>query len=125
EESPTSPGTYVPAENVSIQDAREAARALKGAPLRQEIYAEDAEENPELFDKPYVITEQNQQVRRLQKSRTENRYGVFFAYPRETVTISSERNLTDPRVGHEVALDVDQYGAVRRSASLVYGRNPA
>src|SRR5690606_16754288 len=58
----------------------------------------------------------------LQKSRGENKYGVFFAYNRESVTISSERNLTDPRVGHQIALDVDQYGTVKRSASLVYGR---
>src|SRR5690606_6039436 len=100
-------------------------RALKGAPLRQEIYALDADENPELADKPYVITEQNQQVRRLQKSRGEDRYGVFFAYARESVTVSSERKLEDPRVGHQIVLDVDRYGAVTRSASLVYGRSPA
>jgi RHS repeat-associated protein len=114
--------SYIPAAEVSIQDAREAARALKGAPLRQEIYALDAEENPDLADKPYVITEQNQQVRRLQKSRGEDRYGVFFAYARESVTVSSERNLSDPRVGHEIVLDVDEFGVPKRSASLVYGR---
>jgi len=108
--------------NHSIQDAREAARALKGSPLRTEVYAIDGSEQEAL---PYVITEANQQVRRLQPSRGEDKFGVFFAYNRETVTISSERNLTDPRVGHQFALDVDRYGAVRRSISLVCGRDPS
>ncbi len=73
----------VPVTDHSIQDAREAARALKGAPLRTEVYADDADQNPGLAELPYVITEQNQQVRRLQPSRGEDRYGVFFTYARE------------------------------------------
>lgn len=112
-------GNEVAIEGIGIQDAREAARALKGSPLRTEVYAVDDSDDA---DKPYVITETNQQVRRLQPSRSENKYGVFFAYSRESVSVTSERNLSDPRVAHQIALDVDQYGAAIRSVSLVYGR---
>jgi hypothetical protein len=58
-------GSLVPVTDHSIQDAREAARALKGSPLRKEVYAIDGSPQEGL---PYVITETNQQVRRLQPS---------------------------------------------------------
>src|SRR6185369_7957703 len=115
------PDTLLPP-NLSVQDAREAARALKGSPLRQEIYAEDG---TDLAALPYSITEQNQEVRLLQKSRAEDRYGVFFTFPRETVSISSERQLDDPRVGHEFVLDVDDFGNLTRKLSLAYARGSA
>ncbi|RYZ01717.1 MAG: toxin, partial [Myxococcales bacterium] len=107
---------------ISVQDSREAARALKGSPLRTEVYADDG---TALAALPYSITEQNQEVRLLQKSRGEDRYGVFFALSRETVSISTERNLADPRVSHELVLDVDDFGNVTRKLSLAYARAAA
>jgi hypothetical protein len=47
---------------------------------------------------------------------------VFFAFPRETVSVSTERRLDDPRVGHELVLDVDNFGNVTRKLSLAYAR---
>src|SRR5690606_14383780 len=83
------------------------------------IYAEDGSAEAE---NPYVITEQNFQVRRLQPSRGELRYGVFYAFAREAVSISTERNPSDPRVSHQFTLDVDVFGNVTRQASISYGR---
>jgi RHS repeat-associated protein len=107
---------------MSTQDAREAARALRGHVLRTEVYSEDP--SP-VADTPYVITEQNFAVRRLQSSEqapTGAKHGVFFAYPRETLTIQTERHVEDPRVAHELVLQVSRYGDFERQARVVYGR---
>lgn len=104
---------------LSVQDEREAARALKASLLRQEVYAEDGTDRAGL---PYFITEQNQEVRLLQKSRGEDRYGVFFPFPRETVTISTEREVADWRLSHELILEVDDFGNATSNLAVAYGR---
>lgn len=114
----TVPDTILPS-GLSTQDEREAARALRGSTLRTEVYAADGTPD-EAY--PYVITEQNQEVRVLQASRGENRSGIVFAFPRETVTVSSERKLDDARVGHELLLEVDAFGNVTKKAAIAYGR---
>jgi RHS repeat-associated protein len=110
---------------MSTQDAREAARALRGHVLRTEVYSDDPTPLAEI---PYVITEQNFAVRRIQSSEQAPKgakYGVFFAYPRETLTLHTERNVGDPRVAHELVLSVGDYGDIERKASVVYGRRGA
>ena len=109
--------TVLPA-GLTTQDEREAARALRGQMLRQEVYANDA--TPQALA-PYLTTEQNFSVRRLQSS-TGAKHGVFFAHPLETVSVHSERNPDDPRVTHEFVIEVDEFGNLRRKASLAYGR---
>ena len=47
---------------------------------------------------------------------------MFFIHERETVNYDYERTLEDPRVAHSLALDVDPYGNVIRSAAIAYGR---
>lgn len=96
-------------------EEREACRALRGAMLRQEIYARDG--TPKARD-PYVVTEQNFTIKPLQP-RGGNRHGVFFTHAREAVTYHYERNPDDPRVGHALTLKVDAFGNVRRSVTLV------
>ena len=112
------PDTVLPL-GMSTQDQREAARALRGHQLRQEVYAEDGTDQAAL---PYSVTESNFEVRRLQPSRGELRYGVFFTHPRESVTAHTERNPSDPRVTHELLLDVDDFGNVTRKAAISYAR---
>ena len=124
EYTPGSPGVVLARDTVlpsglSLQDQKEATRALKGSPLRTEIYAEDG---TPLAKVPYVVTETNQQVRVLQSSRGEGKHGVFLPHARESITISTERNPLDPRVAHQFVLEVDAFGAVTADASLVYGR---
>ena len=49
-------------------------------------------------------------------------HGVFHVHPAETIDYHYERNPADPRVGHELVLEVDDYGNVLKSASAGYGR---
>jgi RHS repeat-associated protein len=115
-------------------DAREAARALKGQILRQEVYAEDGSV---LAAVPYAVSERSYAVRLLQRSTgtfgpvadrrvaVEQRgatHACFLVHPRETIDLHHERNAADPRVTHAFVLQVDPYGAVLQSAAVAYPR---
>jgi RHS repeat-associated protein len=111
---------------LSAEEAREAARALKGSILRQEVYTlDDSEEQ----DRPYTVSERNYTLELLQ-AQGANPHAVFFAHPRETLDFHYERTLYDiggkkhfdPRVTHALTLEVDDYGNVLQSASVSYGR---
>lgn len=110
--------------DLTADEARQAHRALKGMPLRQEVYALDGSDAE---GTPYLVTEHNYTVELLRHAlqRTLDnegmRHAVFLTTPRETLTAHYERQ-ADPRVGHEVVLDVDAFGNVLRSASVAYGR---
>jgi RHS repeat-associated protein len=111
------PDTPLP-EGLSVQEAGQACRALKGAMLRQEVYALDGtEQEPH----PYTVTEQNFTIRMLQP-RAGNRHGVFFSHPREALNYQYERHPADPRITHTLTLDVDDFGNVLQSAAIGYGR---
>ncbi|MGH9903131.1 MAG: toxin TcdB middle/C-terminal domain-containing protein, partial [Pyrinomonadaceae bacterium] len=109
--------TTIPA-GLTFDEEREACRALKGAMLRQEVYALDGTEKA---SHPYTVTEQNFTIQRLQP-RGENRHAVFFTHAREAVSYHYERDPTDPRVAHTLALRVDDFGNVLASATVGYGR---
>jgi len=115
----------------SPDDLREACRALRGMPLRQEIYALDGSEHQ---DRPYVVSESNHTIEILQP-HVGNQHAVCFTHPRETLTAHYERRLydiersagiverlADPRVIHNLTMDVDAWGNVVRSAAIAYGR---
>jgi Insecticide toxin TcdB middle/C-terminal region len=131
-------GTRLPY-GLTGEEAREAARALKGSILRQEIYALDG---TDAADRPYTASERNYTIETLQP-QGENRYAVFFAHARETIDFHYERKLfkvsggiladpnntppdakdaPDPRVTHAVTLDVDSFGNVLQSVAIGYGR---
>ena len=110
--------TVLPEATLTADETREACRALKGALLRQEVYADDDSAKAGL---PYTVTEQNFSIERLQP-RAENRHAVFFTHAREAVSYHYERNLDDPRVTHAMTLEVDPYGNVLRSLTIGYGR---
>ncbi|HEY3132259.1 MAG TPA: SpvB/TcaC N-terminal domain-containing protein [Acidobacteriota bacterium] len=99
-------------------EEREACRALKGAMLRQEVYALDGTEKQ---PHPYSVTEQNFTIRLLQR-QGENHHAVFFSHPRESIRYHYERNPIDPRIAHSLTLEVDDFGNVLKSASVAYGR---
>lgn len=130
--------TVLPSE-LSTDEMREASRSLKGAILRQEIYAVDEKEESE---RPYSVSERNYTIKRVQP-RGSNRHSVFFTHEREAIRFQYERKLfpilnrqivdeatsdpnvrwqADPRVSHAVTLDVDEYGNVRQSVAIAYGR---
>jgi RHS repeat-associated protein len=113
------PDTVVPP-GLTLQEEREAARALKGSILRQEIYAEDCTAKARI---PYTTSEHSYGVVPLQ-CRVDEGHAVFLVHARESITSHHERNPEDPRVIHELVLEVDEFGNVRRSASIAYGRRP-
>lgn len=108
---------------LTADEEREAARALRGLVLREEVYAEDGQdaESTERQRRPYLVTEHSYDLRILQ-SRGAAEYCVVHAHPAETVTIHTERQTDDPRITHEFTLDVDEWGNVVRSASVAYPR---
>ena len=115
---------------LTIAEEREAARALRGRVLRQEIYAEDG--LPESVH-PYSVAESTFDVRVLQREELEARgaggeghaHAVFFVHPRESLALHYERKSDDPRVEHQLTLDVDDFGNVLRSAAVAYPRRKA
>jgi RHS repeat-associated protein len=118
---------------LSRTEAREACRALKGMPLREEVYALDGSEAE---GRPYLVTEHNYTIELLQPAITpvpdgpQNYHAVLLTHPRESVTAHYDRMLypvdgtvrADPRITHELVLAVDDYGNPLRSASAGYGR---
>jgi RHS repeat-associated protein len=117
------PDTVLPL-GLTVDEEREACRALKGSMLRQEVYGLDG--TPAAAH-PYLVIEQNFTVERLQP-RAANRHGVFYTHPRESVGYHYERNPDDPRVSHAMTLEVDAFGNVLRSLAVGYrrraGRSP-
>lgn len=119
------PDTPLP-DDLPREQEREACRALKGAILRQEIYADDAvagatAEQRRRARTPYSVTEQNFTLRALQP-RGDNRHAVFFTHARETRSYHYERNPADPRIQHALTLEVDAFGNVLKQAAIGYGR---
>ncbi|MEY9987990.1 RHS repeat-associated protein [Streptomyces sp. V4I8] len=111
------PDTVLP-QGLDTGARREACRALKGAMLRQEVYADDGTSQAV---HPYTVTEQNLTVEVLQQ-RGPNRHVVFFTHPREAISHHYERVPADPRTTHTFTLAVDEYGNVERTATVGYGR---
>jgi hypothetical protein len=104
--------------NLDSDELREAARALKGSVLRQEIYADDGTPKAAL---PYSVSERNYRLTCLQPLGP-NRHSVFFSHPSETIDFHYERNPADPRASHALTLAVDDYGNVLKSAAVGYAR---
>ncbi len=103
---------------LTAAEAREALRALRGSTLRTEVFAEDG--TPEAAD-PYLVAEANFAVR-LEQAKGQGAHAVFFVHPRESLSLTYDRVRDDPRVAHELTLEVDAFGVVRRRASVAYPR---
>ncbi len=124
--APPSITTALP-EGLRGDERREALRALRGKPLRQEVYAEDGDAAQ---GNPYVVTETAYTLRRDQPTIPKNaakledgrHHGVFFAHGRETRSFHYERDPDDPRFVQSLTLEVDEFGNVERSAKIAYPR---
>ncbi|HKO95844.1 MAG TPA: SpvB/TcaC N-terminal domain-containing protein [Pyrinomonadaceae bacterium] len=103
---------------LTVDEEREACRALKGLMLRQEIYADDDTAKAE---DPYRVTEQNFSIKLLQACEG-NRHAVFFTHPCESIVYNYERNPIDPRIAHTLTLEVDEFGNTLRNISVGYPR---
>ncbi len=105
---------------LTVEEEREACRALKGSMLRQEVYALDGTDKAE---HPYTVAEQNFTIERVQPTG-DNRHAVLFTHAREAISYHYERNPADPRVSHALTLEVDPYGNILKSLAVGYGRRP-
>lgn len=119
------PDTVLP-EGLTLEEQREACRALKGSILRQEVYADDAgpDASASLRQRsrtPYTVTEQNFAIRMLQP-RGGNRHAVFLVHSAQSLSHHYERNPTDPRTQHTLTLEVDSFGNILKQAAVGYGR---
>ncbi|MEV0171657.1 SpvB/TcaC N-terminal domain-containing protein [Streptomyces sp. NPDC050803] len=114
---PLLPDTVLPA-GLTVEEARQATRALRGRPLREEVYAEDADG---ALGTPYAVTETSHLLHVLQ-AQGDRRHCVVLAVPGETLTAHLERQADDPRIGHELTLEFDDWGNVLRSARAAYPR---
>jgi RHS repeat-associated protein len=103
---------------LTVDEEREACRALRGSMLRQEVYGLDGTDKAQ---HPYTVTEQSFTIECLQPQGA-NRHAVFFTHPREALSVHTERNPHDPRIGHAMTLEVDPYGNVLKSVTINYGR---
>lgn len=111
------PDTVIP-DGLDAYESQEAYRALKGRTLRVEVYAADG--SPAAAN-PYSVSESNFWILCLQNMGT-NRHAVFLAHPRETISFLYERGVDDPRITHDIALEIDPYGNETRGVSVGYPR---
>lgn len=113
--------------NLNVEEYREALRACKGMVLRQEVFSLDApKENPSEEErqkqlKPYSVATHNCHIQLLQP-RENNHHAVFIVTESEAVTISYERDETDPRIAHTLNVQIDELGKVLEAAAVVYPR---
>lgn len=113
----TLPAATIPP-GLSDEERREAARALKGSVLRQEVYADDGSERAAL---PYGVSESGYRLVCLQ-GRGPNRHAVFLSYAGESLDYQYERHAHDPRLIHKLTLAVDDYGNALSTLSVGYRR---
>ncbi len=111
------PEIVLPA-GLNAEEFRECLRALKGLPLRQEVYSFDGSAQEQ---HPYSVSENNFEIKLVQP-RANQKNAVFFAVGRESVSLNYERNPADPRITHMLSLEVDRFGKVHKSCGVVYGR---
>lgn len=108
-------------DGLDAQELRECVRALKGLPLRSEVYSFDGSPDQ---DHPYSVTESSYAIERLQHAHGAA-HAAFLVKGRETMTRHYDRDPSDPRIAHTVALEHGPHGRVLRSAAVVYGRQVA
>jgi RHS repeat-associated protein len=114
-------GATVLPDGASSDECRQACRALRGRVLRQEVYADDGSD---ASVHPYTVTEHRYQTRLVQPERG-TAYAGVYAWELESIICQYERNPADPRVGHQLTLEVDDYGNVTKSAAAGYPRRAA
>ena len=111
----------IPPGGLNAQEEREACRALKGTILRQEVYADDGSDRATV---PYSATEHTYHLRLVQPMAT-NPHAVFYPYECESLAYHYERNPNDPRIAHQITLEVDEFGNAQKSVAIGYPRRAA
>lgn len=105
-------------QNESSETIRQAYAALSGRVIRTEIYSDDKDLSPEKYMNPFVVEENNFEVRLCQE-KGDNEYAVFMVNNHENISYNYERNPLDPRVSQNFVLETDGFGNVLKSC-IVY-----
>lgn len=98
----------------------EASRALKGLQFRVEVYGLDGSPRAEV---PYSVQEHTFDLLFLQQPQNSKQPGIARVTPRETVSLSYERDESNPRKEQEMVLERDNFGGVKRKLSIQHGCN--
>lgn len=92
-------------------------RALRGKPLRSELYGLDGSAQQPV---PYSVSESRYQVRLIKSG--DAAMPIALASAIETRDYHYERITQDPQCSQSVQLNIDEYGAVLNSVSVNYPR---
>ena len=115
---------------LSAEEWREALRACKGLPLRQEVYELDVEALAQGMQRPvrlFSVVSHNADIRCIQP-RGDQRHAVFLVTGSEVLTYQHELDLRDdvllpdPRVSHGLTLRTDRYGQALQTVTVTYSR---
>lgn len=109
---------------LTAEEHQEAFRSLKGSILRTEVYLDD---ESALSSIPVRVDEHGYTVDLKQPSQAKilARHAVFLVKSQESVSVSHEREMHDPRVTQTLNLAFDDYGNVLKSVNIAYGRRPS
>jgi RHS repeat-associated protein len=105
---------------VGAAGVHQAYRALKGMQLHEETYLLDGSDRQYI---PFTMGDNSHSVRMLQGPKG-TQPGVFLVCPRESLACQVERNPADPRIKHEITMEVNDFGNITKSATVHYGRRP-
>ena len=100
-------------------DFEEAYRALAGQVIRREVYAVSAQ--GQRAEHPYQVNQTAYRLQRLQPS-IGDQDPCFTFYPSESLSIDYEQEPQDPRVAHNLTLEVDRYGNACQTCTVGYPR---
>jgi RHS repeat-associated protein len=124
------PEPDIEGQSLTTEEWREALRACKGMMLRQEVYELDIDAlkaDRELPVKLFSTVFHNCDIKLIQPKRT-NRHAVFHVVESEAITYHYELDLRasnitpDPRIVHTLNLNIDPYGNILQSVTVVYPR---
>jgi RHS repeat-associated protein len=117
-------------QQLETDEWREAMRACKGIPLRQEVYELDVDALDKGEQKPvklFSTAYHNCNIQMLQ-AQVDNRHAVFLVTESEAITYQYDLDLLenaatpDPRIAHTLNLNIDEYGNVLQAVAIVYPR---
>ena len=103
---------------INAQEMQEALRSCKSTILHQEVYSLD---KSIVSTFPYSVAEHNYNIQLLQPLQT-NKYAVYLITESETISYNYERNTKDPRIAHSLNIEIDEFGNVLQSSTVVYPR---
>ncbi|MFL6139752.1 MAG: SpvB/TcaC N-terminal domain-containing protein [Frankiaceae bacterium] len=125
---PVLPGVTVEdAGSLADDEHLDALRAVAGQAVREETYAVGADGT--LAEHPFVVTQTRYVVRRAQpaapgRSGEARRPAAFRRHVAERLTHEHEQVAGDPRVTHQLNLEVDVHGVVALACDVAYPRRP-